>query len=142
MRIGRPCGRPRHGFRQALHIVGDSVQVFLRRPERQNRQIGYRCDFLVERKPIAAAVDEQPTVEAAVARTDDLGQAVRLSAVKYTIGPPLPAYLARWVGQDIRRRVVAQDSAEAGKMRSRSLAGAALAAANEYDAGHSPRSRT
>src|ERR1700688_4416332 len=77
-----PRRRPRDGIRYALQIVGDGVQVLFGSAERQKAHID-RCRHLdVKGWPIAAAVNDHPSVKAVTAHAKDVRQLLRLPAVE------------------------------------------------------------
>ena len=133
--IGGPCGGPGQCVRDAVHVHRHRIHVLMGRTERKYAEVHFAGDFGIERRAVAAAVNDQPSVGRVLARAQDVRQQLGISAVEHVVGPPLVAYFAIGIGQHIGGGLIAEDSAEACQVRSRGLADASFAAAEEYEFG-------
>ena len=94
--IGRPRTGPGQSIRYRRQRSRDSVDILFGGAERNNREIAVAGDLDIEIRAIAAAIDEQPTVEIAAAGIENQRELLRQPAIKNRIGPSLARAPCAW----------------------------------------------
>lgn len=91
--VGRPGTRPGHGRRYCRERLRDRVDVFFGGAKRNDREIDMLRDFDIEIEPVAAAVDDKPSVQRVTATIEDQGQLLGQPPVqnRKASPPPVPS---------------------------------------------------
>jgi hypothetical protein len=128
--IGGPRRGPCERLGDVLKIEDGRVDILMRVAEREDAESGLVRHGLVEARPIAAAVDHEPAILAAVVAGDDPGEFGRVPPVEHAVGPAVIKEPLMRVREDVGGGLSAQSRAKAKQMGSRGFSAAALTAAD------------